>query len=290
MPNKKPLKKKSQKQPKTFAAAFKAANAKAIAARGREQLAVKEPAVDKRPLNEQLISAAKMGRVDLINQLLKKKTVDVDFQDDENNMEYSYSHHSEYRGQNWKNIQPPDARRGSSGHTALMWACLLRHEKAAIALLRGGADPRIVNLIGETALHLSGGGSEELVHALVEAGADVNARNLWGATPLVMALEADSSGRLRVAWTLLGYGADPDIKTSSGDDAYAVAKELELDPIFISQMKQRAESFEKAGGPKREALPAAKAEASPPDVDPAEAAIDRIRIASKKTGTVLKPR
>ncbi len=57
----------------------------------------------------------------------------------------------------------------------------------ASVLLRHGADPRAVNMAGETPLHVAVGFPDldpDLVERMIEAGAVVNARDMLGQTPL----------------------------------------------------------------------------------------------------------
>ena len=101
-----------------------------------------------------------------------------------------------------------------------MWACHLHQQRAAECLLDAGTDPKITNIIGETALHMLDDSSEHLVKKMVAAGADVNAQNLWGATPLMMAIQADN---YLLASVLLANGADPNIKTFEGYSSFDMA-------------------------------------------------------------------
>jgi len=199
-------------------------------------------------LERQLISAAKTGRVDILQKILKKP-VDLNFQDDEKNLTFKAI--DDYRmneiplhGKNWRNVQPPAGRRGKSGNTALMWACQLNHAKVAKALLAAGADPAVTNLLGETALHLLDKNAD-LIDQLLAAGAAVDARNAWGATPLMLALVHDCDGYLNSVGRLLEHGADPDIKTVGGDNAFDVAEAVLIDSVFIRQMKDISNKVKK---------------------------------------------
>jgi ankyrin repeat protein len=81
-------------------------------------------------------------------------------------------------------------------------------------LLTRGADPRAVNTFGATALHeiASGGGTApardqiRLVRRLIAAGAEVDATENGGRTPLWYAA---ACGKVEVAEVLLDAGADP---------------------------------------------------------------------------------
>ncbi|MBI3441342.1 MAG: ankyrin repeat domain-containing protein [Proteobacteria bacterium] len=182
-----------------------------------------------------------------VRKILKQKP-NLNFQDDEKKLQCSQDNELNLQGKNWRNVQPPAGRRGVCGNTALMWACQGGHVKVATVLLAAGADPKVTNMLGENALHLLQNfrtddlAAVDLAEQLVAAGADVNARNIWGATPLMMALQSDQEGYLSVAGKLLELGADPYIKTIGGHDAFSVAGELEIDPAFIKQMKEIYES------------------------------------------------
>ena len=80
--------------------------------------------------------------------------------------------------------------------------------------LQGGADPNARNLIGYTPLHLaSQSGTVEMVAALLAAGADPNARQVSGDTPLHF---ASFYGRVEIVRALLGAGAEVDARTDNG--------------------------------------------------------------------------
>jgi len=187
---------------------------------------------------KQLISSASSGHINVVNKMLKKGGLNLDFQGDEKDLHFWSG--GVLRDENWRDMKPPARRLGKCGNTALMWACQLHRTEVAEALLDAGADPKITNLIGETALHLLDDHAACLVDKMAAAGADVNARNAWGATPLMMALH---SGRLDVALKLLEHGAHPLIKTVSGHDAFAIAQSAGTEPSFISRMQAMMEQI-----------------------------------------------
>lgn len=89
-------------------------------------------------------------------------------------------------------------------------------------LLANGADPNgIDGLGGETALGLGAIlGRLDMVRILLSAGADINHRDWYGKTPLMLACE---SGKPMVAEYLLNMGADPTAKDRRGCTARSYA-------------------------------------------------------------------
>jgi ankyrin repeat protein len=58
---------------------------------------------------------------------------------------------------------------------------------------------------------------------LIEKGADVNAQNFFGNTPLFVALMNYSDGRKDVIMLMIKAGADKDIKNKRGVSPYQLA-------------------------------------------------------------------
>lgn len=82
--------------------------------------------------------------------------------------------------------------------------------------LSDGADPNVTDpKFGVTALSWAAlEGKEEIAELLIEAGADIGAKNLDGATPLHAAA---FMGQLEIVKLLLDYGADVAAKTLNGE-------------------------------------------------------------------------
>ncbi len=142
------------------------------------------------------------------------------------------------------------------GLSALMQAVRNKQEKTVELLLKAGANPNLTtqdqpaailqgrptveifrqlitagatvdkrDIAGNTALHwASAHGDEAAVTFLLKAGADVNAVNNTGNTPLLEAINHPS--RPEVVRLLLAHGADPHVKNNFGYTAWAVL----LDP------------------------------------------------------------
>jgi quinoprotein dehydrogenase-associated probable ABC transporter substrate-binding protein len=96
-------------------------------------------------------------------------------------------------------------------------------DKAAIALLELGADPKRPVGEGEyTPLMLaSANDAQDLARALLQKGADVNARNGGGVTALMMAA---ANGRLDMIDLLVKAGANVNAQTDHGDTALSIAR------------------------------------------------------------------
>ena len=95
-------------------------------------------------------------------------------------------------------------------YTALMWACDKKHEDAIHVLLKAGADTNIVNSNGETCLSdaVDGHCSKEVLQAIIDHGADVNATNKYNWTALMWACHKRHEDAIRV---LLKAGGDTNI-------------------------------------------------------------------------------
>jgi ankyrin repeat protein len=93
--------------------------------------------------------------------------------------------------------------------------------------LNGGADVNAKNAFGVTALMMASYGGytlgryAEVVKLLLDKGADVNVRNNKGETAL---MEASHYGNAEVVKLLLAKGADINVKNSIGKTALDVAK------------------------------------------------------------------
>ena len=115
------------------------------------------------------------------------------------------------------------ARQGTEGITPLHYAALYGDRSAVKALLDAGADPNARNAAGATAL-MWAVDDEAKTLLLVERGADVNAKSLDGRTPIAQA--AARAGSSAVLSILLDKGADPNVddlagQTALGEAAYA---------------------------------------------------------------------
>ncbi|GFN82690.1 ankyrin [Plakobranchus ocellatus] len=92
-------------------------------------------------------------------------------------------------------------------------------------LLSGGADPNIPDHRGETALHMAA--DTEMTSLLIQAGADLEARNYCGRTPL---LKAASRKRTDVINLLKTYGADMAADDNYGNSALHIILKQSSEP------------------------------------------------------------
>jgi ankyrin repeat protein len=94
--------------------------------------------------------------------------------------------------------------RDEYGFTVLHGVAGEDHPDMIRLLVDAGADVNAGNDMGHTPLHLAA--NVDAVRVLVTAGADVNARSLDGSTPLHLAVE--EPGRVGVVEALLAAGAE----------------------------------------------------------------------------------
>jgi len=101
----------------------------------------------------------------------------------------------------------------------------------------------IGTLIGRTALmHAASGGSKDIVQLLLSSGADVNAVDQLGRTPLMYAakgkaVELDDESCLECVKLLLENHADPEIMDSSGMSAldHAMVGDVLMGNQFVDE-------------------------------------------------------
>ena len=115
--------------------------------------------------------------------------------------------------------------RSVDGFTALHLAAYFGHEITVKALLARGAD---ANAVAENAMRVQplhsavSSGQHAIAGHLIAAGADVNARQQGGFTPL---LGAAFGGDLALIELLLASGADPEARSDEGKSAADLARE-----------------------------------------------------------------
>ena len=105
-----------------------------------------------------------------------------------------------------------------NGRTPLHSAAGNGNAELVRRLLVNGANPNAKNKDGGTPLHDAArlGANADTISALLEAGADIDARDNFGNTPLHAAAII---GRAIAARTLLGAGATPNLPNAHGQTA-----------------------------------------------------------------------
>ena len=121
-------------------------------------------------------------------------------------------------------------------------AAFFRRPEVVDYLIAKGADVKAVakNAMQVTALHsaVANGGDSRIAKALVAAGADVNAQQRHGWTPLHGAAH---SGDRELVELLLARGADPDVRHQEGKTALDLAREAgHEDVVTLLEPRTRA--------------------------------------------------
>lgn len=118
-------------------------------------------------------------------------------------------------------------RVSGDGATAMMVAIRADHGHRVRRLLEAGADPRTKDKHGWTALHYAAvhcGVIDDIITALVAHGADINAHDEHGRTPLVLSTYFDRREAFRA---LVVSGADIEsLPNKTDDDWYRGAQAL----------------------------------------------------------------
>jgi excisionase family DNA binding protein len=119
------------------------------------------------------------------------------------------------------------------GELPLGLALARRQWDVAQYLLRKKADVTRTQVEGDTALHvaLESGAPESLLKAIVRSGADVNAPNKHGESPLSIAARAEDESAVRF---LLAHGANP--KTGGVDEVSPVSAALDNDNHDLARL------------------------------------------------------
>jgi ankyrin repeat protein len=115
------------------------------------------------------------------------------------------------------NVNTPEP----DGATALAWAAHWDDAATADVLIAAGADPNAANQLGITPLMLASvNGSSAMVDKLLRAGADASQSRTTGETAVLLAARVGSTAVLK---ELAAYGADVNAKTRFGDTALMFA-------------------------------------------------------------------
>jgi ankyrin repeat protein len=111
-------------------------------------------------------------------------------------------------------------KRDSNGDTSLHRAARELSDDQTAELIAGGADVNATNRLGRTPLHVSveclGSWGYTPFQELLKNKPDINARDNEGATPLHLVAASDSIFRKKTTEALLAAGADPKIQDKQG--------------------------------------------------------------------------
>ena len=159
-----------------------------------------------------------------------------------------------------------DGKEGTDGPPLLADECygISGYPQAVKLLLEAGADTRVTNSEGETALHLAAIASPvEVIDWLIKAGADVNKTDPRGATPLMWAV---SGSRVDNAELLLAHEASMEAQDSKGNTSLMRAC-VELEPAMIRLLLKHHARFDIKNHKGETALMIARVSLGPLDVE-----------------------
>ncbi len=157
----------------------------------------------------------------------------------------------------------PLEAKDAQGHTPLWLAAYISNRDMVELLLRAGADIHTTDIDGRGVLHGRAQMGKRYAHQeeitirlLVKHGADPDAADPLGRTPLMSAVLDGSAARVKL---LLSLGAKTDIKDEEGDTALDYAESAEQPDIAALLQAQDAAPSESGTSPPEDSV------ASPPE-------------------------
>ena len=136
------------------------------------------------------------------------------------------------------------SQKNQKGYNMLAFAVEhLRDERVALALIEKGADTSSYLGVGSVLLDAAYQGRLEVVKKMLDNGEDINQRNVYGQTPLYLAV---LNGKEEVVEYLLEEGADYNIARDNGDTPLMCAvKHQECDVLekLLDHMKEVPDKF-----------------------------------------------
>lgn len=121
--------------------------------------------------------------------------------------------------------------RNETGRTPLMWLVIQQDAEAVEALISAGADVNAKDNYGASALLFAANeGHEQIVRSLLGAGAKPNLVSSTNDAPLIRAVQGS---HVQVALMLIEAGADVNVGTASGT-LLSTAERLNLQPVVAA--------------------------------------------------------
>ncbi|KAJ5499920.1 hypothetical protein N7453_008971 [Penicillium expansum] len=135
----------------------------------------------------------------------------------------------------------PKKLRDKSGRTPLARACADRkHDQVMMRHAERPEDINIPDNAGNTPLQIASlAGEAEIVKFLLDAGCEINTKNIDKDTPLIDAVE---NGNLEVVKLLLDAGANPRTVNAEGDEPYELVPSFDDDDEYEEMRKALADA------------------------------------------------